>query len=126
VDVVEGPHPQPAQGALAGRGQPLVGGAGRPGGDQDQDHPGGGQAQQPGPVDPAAGQVVVHGLLDQHRGDHPATPGQQGQAQGDAGPLAQLGRGRQPPPEQGQGLDRLAHDLAPSAGHGVPSVSAAS
>jgi hypothetical protein len=69
--------------------------------------------------------VAVDGLLDQHRGDHPAAPGQQGQPEGDAGPTAQLGRGGQPPPEQPQGLDPLAHDLAPPARHGSPAFASA-
>ena len=118
VDVVEGPHPQPAQGPLAGRGQPLAGRPGRPGGDQDHGHAGPGQDQHPRHPGLAAGDVAVDGLLDQHRGDDPATPGQQGKGQGEDGPLAQLGRGGQPPPQQPHGRDALGADLA-----AVPHVS---
>ena len=113
VDVVEGPHPQAAQGPLAGRGQPLVGGPGRPGRDQDQRHPGSGQDQHPREVGVAADDVAVDGLLDQHRGHHPPASGDQGQGQGDGGPLAQLGRGGKAPPQQPQGRDLLGLDLAP-------------
>jgi hypothetical protein len=113
VDVVEGPHPQAAQGPLAGRGQPLVGRPGRPGRDQDQRHPGPGQDQHPGQPGAAADDVAVDGLLDQDRGDDPAAPGDQGQGQGEGGPLAQLGRGGQAPPQQPQGRDLLGADLAP-------------
>jgi hypothetical protein len=62
--------------------------ASRPGRDQDQRHPGPGQDQHPREMGVAADDVAVDGLLDQHRGDHPPAPGDQGQGQGEGGPLA--------------------------------------